>query len=194
MTAHVMIDIETLSTQPTATVLTIGAAAFHPSEPDVVLDSIDIRIDQNHPDTPKRHVSEDTLAWWKKQSDGAKESLTGGTLSLNEALAHLSDFVVRARERDKSQKLCVWGNDPDFDMVILADCFRDSKTILCPWQFWESRSTRTMKMLAQDLLGINHKKHYTRNGTYHNAEDDAIYQAKMVADILARLHVAVSDK
>tara|TARA_B110000116_G_scaffold45548_1_gene37799 strand:- start:6906 stop:7745 length:840 start_codon:yes stop_codon:yes gene_type:complete len=186
MTANVMIDIETLSTEPGATVLTIGVVAFDPLASKHILESMDIRIKQDHQDTPARHISASTLQWWEKQSNQAKESLRGGTLSLPEALQKLSDFIVRARSRDKKMNLNVWANDPDFDSVILQDCFKTTG-ILCPWQFWESKSMRTMKMLAKDFLNINTKKAYPRNGVYHNAEDDAVYQAEVVTDIMGRL-------
>ena len=71
MANDVMIDMETLSTQPNCVILTIGAVRFDPKGSGVV-ERLEIRptIDEQTEEFD-RHIDPETLEWWGKQSEDA---------------------------------------------------------------------------------------------------------------------------
>jgi hypothetical protein len=179
MPINVMVDIETLSTAPNATMLTLGACAFDLGTGEI-LDTISLRFSLDDQSRLNRDISDSTMAWWKKQSDEARAEAFDQTNAepLSDALQKFDNWLVATRKADRKLEMRMWANDPDFDLVILTSAFRNVGKEP-PWQFWESRSVRTMKMIAQE-------KKITlpdREGTHHNAVDDAIHQAKVVSAV-----------
>lgn len=174
-----MTDIETLSTANNATILTLGACAFN-IETGEPLDTFHVRFSLDDQKYYERHVCKNTLAWWDKQSVEARLEAFNqdGALTMPNALRKFDEWLVSMRKKDPRMKMNMWANDPDFDLTILTSAFR-SAGMEPPWQFWESRSVRTMKMLAEKLRLTLPK----REGTHHNAVDDAIHQAKLVSQV-----------
>ena len=184
----VMIDIETLSTQKNAVILTIGIAEFTLDDPEIEV------ANKKHfvinPSTAQRaglHLDAATIVWWMGQSDTARASLSSkSSISLTNALHQLSEYIQAVRARNNKNRLNVWGNDPDFDMVILGEAYAAIGEQQ-PWQFWETRSCRTMKELGDRILGFNEKIDLPRVGTHHAADDDAVHQALVVKAIYEKL-------
>jgi len=61
-----MIDLETMSTSPRATILTLGAVKFDPFT-DEFFDEMYIRIDIEEQEKVGREIDPNTLEWWGKQ-------------------------------------------------------------------------------------------------------------------------------
>jgi hypothetical protein len=164
-----MIDIETLSKQPNATVLSIGAVYFDCySISDTFYDVLSID-EQN-----ERHVEGDTVKWWLKQSDGARLHVAvDASRGLWESLGSLSRFI-RA-------DAVVWAKDPDFDCVILESLFYDFG-LDAPWGYRNKRAVRTLQALVPGF------KEPEFVGTEHNAIQDAIHQAKNVQLMMKELN------
>lgn len=154
-----MVDIETLSTQPNATIISIGAVKFTQKGLGDEFYKI-IRYDDS------RHIDPATQAWWNTQSEEAKLVLTGGTQPLREVVEEFKQFLGDDTE--------IWGNGSDFDNVILADAF---KQLGFKWNHRANRCYRTLKSLHP---GIELK----RTGVHHNALDDAKSQALHAIEIL----------
>lgn len=181
---NVMVDLETMSTQSNAVILSMGACAF-----DINTGEIGPRFYQklNYADVeqdPRFHVSKDTMEWWEKQSPQAREeafSRPAGLPHYSQTLQLFKQFVIDVRELSPTKKLRMWANDPDFDIVILNTNMA-LFDIMPPWQFWESRSVRTMKDLWENCLG-NKVEAVKRMGTHHNALDDSIHQALVVSKV-----------
>lgn len=179
--AHVMIDIETLSTRPTAAVVAIGAVAFDPDAgPDAVdpgAHGIEILV---RPTSGRGHIDPDTLAWWVEQSEPARQRLAaavfkGVTLPL--ALFRLSSWFHDCVHPEA----CVWAHGAGFDPPILEHHFGESG-IVPPWNYRRVRDTRTLYMLASD--GVAPEIPFL--GTPHSALDDAAHQARQVCVAFAR--------
>lgn len=157
-----MIDIKTLSTKKNAAVLSIGAVYFN-RETGCAGDSFYVRISKDS--ALNCGVSDsDTLEWWGKQSQEARDEAFGGTLTAYDVACSFRDFVKPDTK--------VWGNGSIFDITILENWF-EQVGVKCPWDFWNVRDVRTVV----DWLDIDVKS-FIREGVHHNAIDDCLYQIK----------------
>lgn len=183
MPIHIMPDIETLSTNVRATVLTLGACAFDLDTGEIV-STISLRFSLEDQKLLDRHICPKTMKWWSEQNTTAREEAfrQDDAKPVVEAVSAFDAWVVEQRGRNPAMKTCIWANDPDFDLVILTSLFRDVGKEP-PWQYWESRSVRTMKMIGE-MRKVQLPK---RGGTHHNAVDDAVHQAKVVSAVWGNL-------
>lgn len=172
----VMIDLETLGTGPGCIVLSIGAVAFGPKDKSLGPTFYQVFNTQNQSNFGL-YEDAGTVQWWEEQSDEAREVVEqarhGGEL-LRDGLLRFNGWVSQFSK----PKLCVWGNGADFDNAIIQDLYRRAG-IKQPWNFWNNRCFRTLSGEFGDL----YPKPF-RNGTYHNALDDAKFQAEWANKIL----------
>lgn len=161
-----MIDLETLSTNKNAVILSIGACAFGPEEVTGQLyTSVDLSSFEDYEDSCF-HMSASTIAWWMKQSHDARTAFDNGeSLHIEQALETLRNFIETMCTPD----VRVWGNGSDFDNVILQNAY-DVCGLELPWKFWNNRCYRTVKGMCPEVK-------IEREGTNHNALDDAESQA-----------------
>jgi len=169
---NVMVDLETLGQAPGCIILSIGAVRFDETGLGdgfyAVINSLDC-FDHGLTTDPS------TLDWWKNQSPEAREVLEeadGGGLPLALALAEFNEFLAPSG----MSSVKVWGNGSDFDNAILGACYRAVGSSH-PWAFWNNRCFRTLKALNPNVK-------MDRTGTYHNALDDAITQARHAVQLL----------
>lgn len=177
---QLMVDIETMSTRPNATIVSIGACLFSPIGEDTE-DSIRAEEDRcfyqvislESNEQAGRHFQAGTIEWWFKQDEAARTALFE-----NSHITNLATALYRFRRwaQDALPKVNrIWAKSPDFDCTILASAFGATND-LWPFKFWESRCVRTAVEMAypdgdQPQIGV---------GTAHHALDDAIRQALMV--------------
>lgn len=156
---HVMIDIETLGTNPSAPVVSIGAVCFDKNGligPEFYAEcSIESAVKG-----AKLNMS--TIVWWLKQADAPRLKLANASGTSNEMW---QAFVAWFPNRVEG----VWGNGATFDNVLVREALKREK-IKCPWQFWSDRCYRTVKSMYP-------KVEMERVGDHHNALDDAKSQA-----------------
>jgi hypothetical protein len=169
---HLMIDLETLDTEITAAIVSIGAVAFDPrgTEPQ---DEFSLTIDQKSNEFHGRSVSEATMEWWSHQSKEARaRTFDGPHTEFSTAMRMFTTWI------NSMHPTCtrVWAQDPDFDISILAHACR-GLNLMWPFKFWEGRSVRTIKELAYpegDFPRI------AMNGAKHDALTDAKVQVTAV--------------
>lgn len=168
---HMMIDLETLDTIPTAGIVSIGAVTFNPRGDGVENeDTFSITIDRDSNKAHGRTESLSTLEWWDAQEDEAKRKVFGGPHT--ELSTAMRRFTTWINERSPTCTR-VWAKDPDFDVVILNDACRRLE-LIWPFMFWESRSVRTVMEMAYpegDFPTIG------TDGPKHDAITDAKEQA-----------------
>jgi hypothetical protein len=173
MTDRVMVDIETLGTEPGCAILSIGAVRFDGGQlGDTFYETISAQSCQNK----GLSIDAGTLEWWLDQDEEAQDVLSGG-LGLAWALAEFANWYDDADE--------IWANSPSFDCEILAAAY-DAVDKDVPWDFWQERDFRTLKNLPV-APEIEH------SGVEHDALDDAKHQAHVAASTLKRLESASSD-
>lgn len=158
---NIMLDLETLSTQPNATIVSIGAVRF--DEKNIDDDGFYAVLDLQQQIDLGRHVSGSTLEWWAGQSEEARAVFKAPKKAIIDALDEFGDFI--------GDNALIWGNGSDFDNVALGSLY-DAVNLRRPWNYAAGRCFRTIKNLLQvkELPG--------RAGTFHNALHDALYQAQ----------------
>ena len=155
---NVVIDIETLSLQPNAIILSIGAVAESGERIYTELDW-EAQLDT-------RHVDAKTAIWWGKQTEQVPLL---GKVSLGYCLVDLKHWLA-----DYGQdKLYIWARGPQFDIVILENAYREC-CVEIPWKYKNVRDVRTALHLSTvtDLFKPTRK---------HHALDDAIADMKNLA-------------
>jgi len=172
-----MIDLETLSTQPDAAMISIGACFFDPTTGQIG-DTFHQHIELS--DSPRfGHISVDTVKWWLNQTKPAQEAVTKAktTLPLDQALLSLHAFITKTTTMHKVKP---WGNGSRFDLVILRNAFHRHRMTNI-WQYWNERDTRTLVDMVERKTGTNTAKTTTFQGLKHDALADAIHQAKYIS-------------
>ena len=145
-TNNFMVDIETLSTRPNATIVSIAIVKFDRNGSLPKLENMEqcyIKVARESCEVLGMHVDDKTMEWWKKQDESVRwEALENpeNRLSIKHALDKLSGFIGKGNA-------LVWGNGDDFDCTILGEAYRlCGKTV--PWKFWNTRDVRTVLDLA----------------------------------------------
>ena len=169
----VMIDIETLATQPDAVILTIGALKFNPKS-NAEGDTIYHRLDVDSQLKMVRRVDEDTVAWWGKQTLAVREEALGTSNRdpIDVVFDSISRFMVGVDN--------IWAQGPVFDIALMENLLRQVKRP-CPWHYWQIRDSRTLfKLLNEDPRPKNFEG-------AHNALTDCYHQAKAVQKVFRQL-------
>lgn len=160
---HLMLDLETMGVNPDAAITAIGAVMFD-LETGELGDTFYRVIDLATAVDRGGVMDASTVLWWMQQSDEARRIYTtqGGDYLL--ALEDFAGFCYHRQPTD------VWGNGAMFDNAILARAYQRAK-MPQPWSFRADRCFRTFKALFPCDPP-------PREGVYHNALDDAIFQVK----------------
>lgn len=174
----VMIDLETLGTRPGCVVLSLGAQAFGPDGlGDKFYEVFKIKQMQE----AGLEIDAGTLGWWLKQSDKAREVLVEASdcpLQAPSLAYRLMDFEGFLSRQDKEAR--VWGNGASFDLAIWREVVRRFGRS-DPWKYRFERCFRTATGLPHYAGDV---RLFERAGVYHNAFDDAKWQARVLMDVL----------
>jgi hypothetical protein len=179
---EVMLDLETLSVDSDAAIVSLGAVQFNLEDVDTDLDLLGnsrnrimygaIRID----DAMKwGKVDAGTLRWWLNQSEAARKifAFGGPTEYLRTMLMFFNDFMKINDEQARN----LWGNGSGFDCVVIENAYK-KQALEMTWRFTQQRDMRTIKELAKKINpNVNNELDI---GTRHNALDDAIKQVLLV--------------
>ena len=164
-----MLDLETLSTRPEATILTFGAVRFDPYSDHIAEQGLYLRVNVDEQIALGRHVDDSTIEWWGQQAEDVREEALGdeNRVSLEEFTNQLNRFLVGAKS--------IWAQGPVFDIVILENLYRQIGKP-APWYYWQIRDSRT-------LFGVHGDPRVKGRAGHHNALDDCKYQAQGVQEI-----------
>lgn len=193
---HVMCDLETLGTVPGCIAFSIGMVEFFPDSGQLGRTFYRV-VDVESCAEVYLREDEDTKAWWAKQSASAKVTLTqarsGDGVPLKEALEELNDFFA---ELGGLRSIRLYGNGADFDNSILRVMYDAAGVPFLGSKagFFGGRCYRTLKNLNELLgpeFGFGKLTEDMRQGTYHNALDDARSQAIHLMDNIARIRQAL---
>ena len=176
----IMLDLETMGTDPFAPVIAIDAVRFNAGD-DRSLASADtfylpITLESNLAVGLKCSAS--TIKWWLTNPEITPEARAiftdPGAVPLPNALYAFTAWY-------NSSEDTVWGNSARVDLGLLSAAYAAcGKTV--PWLHWNEGCYRTMK----NLPAAKHLK-LVRSGTHHNALDDALSQAHHLCAIVKHL-------
>lgn len=175
----IMLDLETLGTEPNAVIMSIGMVAFDAANnklgpefytPVSVLSSI----------AEGFRYSDSTLNWWERQTPAARAVLAD---ALTTAITpRAASNGVREYLQQFSPDVRVWGNGAAFDNELLRGYLRKYYPVPM-WKFWNDRCYRTLNALMAARVEKTDPL-AARVGTYHNALDDAKTQALRAMQML----------
>lgn len=182
----VMVDLETLSTETDAVVLSIGAVRFRLDTRDDVESIMDpdrsfyARLDISDQENEGRDIDPDTLEWWESQSAEARAVFDEAPESTVRALKRFVKFC--------SGCTAIWGNGNMFDNAIVRSLCQDFN-VEYPVEYWKDLDVRTLTKLWNKIknVGSNKKRPQIDLGTAHNALDDArtqVLQCQIMFDEL----------
>ena len=161
---RIMIDIETLGTEPGCVILSIGAVRFNR---DGIGETFHAQISKRSCLENGLTIDDETEEWWEQQ----EQDMPDGDQPLRLALEDLSEFCSDGDE--------FWANSPSFDLRIL-DAAYDAVEPASPWEYHQERDVRTFRNLPGFI-------EFEQNGQTHDALDDARHQAREVVLNLDRL-------
>jgi exodeoxyribonuclease VIII len=170
MAQHLMVDLETLDTKHSATILTLGAVRFDPFNQSPMKE-LYLRVDIDSQDALGCTVSDDTLKWWNQQDVSIMEEAFNPVdrIPIHEVM---NQFHALAWNCDQ-----FWSHGSCFDLMILQNIY-DKLGRTYPWNFWQVRDTRTLFDLANPDMPQDSK---------HNALEDAKRQAIGVRNCFRKL-------
>ena len=170
-----MIDLETLSTNPNATILTIGGVKFDPHTSVIPSQGMYFKVDVDSQTAMGREVMQETIDWWTTQSKEIQEEAMGekDRVSLTEMVKRINKFAVGVD--------IFWWQGPLFDYAILQNIYKQLGHP-APWQYWQIRDSRTLGSLVP-------RDPYEERKEAHNALADCYFQAKKVQKIYKQLGI-----
>lgn len=161
------VDLETMGIERTSRILSIGAV-YENTE-------FYVEVDQSHYVGDKFTQNQSTVEWWARQG-GFTPSCP--PVSPFQAIDTFGLWVAQVADL---AKMTVWANSPSFDCEILSHHF-EFHNLARPWEFWQERDVRTIKMLARDLrLGVKEPQNP------HHALADAKNQQQLVHSVYQTL-------
>jgi hypothetical protein len=169
----VMLDLETLGTQPGCVILTLGAVKFDPYTMNDPGPGLYVRPDADEQIARGREVQQDTLEWWMKQAEDVREEALGvdGRIPVEEMYRQLNRFLVGVNN--------IWCQGPVFDIAILENLYMQYGWPT-PWQFWQIADSRT-------LFKVHGDPRVKGKAGLHNALEDCVSQAVAVQQVYNRL-------
>jgi hypothetical protein len=171
---HVMLDLETWGTRPGSALRSIGAVSFTLGS-DISGGFFYRNIDRRSCEDVGLSFEPATVEWWSKQAPEAQEALLIDPQPLS---AVVDEFQSWWRAHGAQWVWCQGGN---FDEPLWSDACRACGRS-APWKYWNARCTRTIYHLA----GFDPRT-LAREGTHHNALDDALFQVRCVQESYRRL-------
>lgn len=173
-----MVDLETLSTEPNAIILTIGCVPFGSDGSHIVTEDMyfynRVELSSYNDIIDKFHMDFNTLLWWLEQdNEPLSEAFKNGPRKpIAQAIADFALWIIQICKYCQDSKITMWSHGKDFDCVILQSAFKVFG-IPCPWSYWDTRDTRTIYALTRvDLRNIQMPDGFKA----HNAIGDCLKQ------------------
>jgi DNA polymerase III epsilon subunit-like protein len=176
-----MIDIETLGTNPGCVVLSIGACEFSDKG---VGKQFYTSINPESCTQWGLTIEPRTVLWWFDQSQDARDFITKGKhVDLDIALAEL-----KAAFKWKGKN--VWCNGANFDFPILTAAHNAIGQPV-PWEYWAGNDYRTIKnLVGRDVFDACK----VAPTVAHNALADAVAQAETLINMAKYIQIDLPSK
>lgn len=172
-----MIDIETLSLNPSGVILSVGICAFSPEG--IARDKFYMNLNVQEQLDAGRVVDAGTISFWLKQNDEARSAfLSKRTYTSPEFLEAINEYITRFCTVSEA---VVWCNGANFDFPFLEDYARTFKGCM-PWVYYNTRCFRTFAAMTK----CKKLSDPQTDKAHHNAVDDAIWQASTMVNYMQK--------
>jgi hypothetical protein len=145
MAHHMMIDEETWGTRIGSVIVQLGAVVFDPEGGDIV-DKVQWTIHGNSCQRLGGRIDAETVLWWMRQSDKARESISNPTYHMPVVL---NEFRGLYAHHGCSG---IWSHGATFDIPML-EFYYNRMELDTPWKYNEARDTRTLFDYAKRFRG-----------------------------------------
>lgn len=156
---NIVVDIETLSLQSDAAIISIAAVPFNPMVEEVnvfnvfqvfpqgavkELEEFYEVVNATSCALQGMHIDMETVKWWEKKSEEAKADLLNRRpMNIGEAMNALHNYL-EAIKNVFDADIKVWAQGSDFDFPILKNAYRKTmKDTKLPWSYKMQRDART---------------------------------------------------
>jgi len=152
----VMIDLETFSILPNASIATIGAIKFNRiNKNQPLIENCDVfyrRIDLESCNSIGLHIDQKTTDWWNMQNDESKFEIfsTENRVPIWKALYEFIEWF--------GDSTYIWSHGSVFDVIIIENAIRICN-LKFPWKFWNIRDTRTLFDIGNVNIPSNNVHH-----------------------------------
>lgn len=168
---NIMVDLETLGTEPGSAILSIGAVRFRL---DGIYDSFHRIIDLDSSTRKGFTVERGSIKWWMEQKPEIRDPLfeiddDSIFYDVEEVLVAFKDWV------GPQVPVTLWGNGASFDLAILREAY--NKVGFGFFEPFNDRCYRTMRYLYPEIKKQD-------NPNLHNALEDARNQAEHLIRLL----------
>ena len=180
-----VVDEESMSTEPNAAILAIGATMIDDLE---AVDRFYVNVDLQSCLAVGLHESESTRNWWKQQSVEAFNATQTNCVPIQTALQMWSDWI--GKHGGKSVRLM--GNGPCADNMWLNSAYK-ACGMTNPVPFWNDICHRTLNWIGGKWLGVT-KEDVSFKGVKHHAGDDAEHEAQHAIMVMRQLKQALLIK
>lgn len=177
-----VVDEESMSTEPNAAILAIGATMIDDLE---AVDRFYVNVDLQSCLAVGLHESESTRKWWSEQSTEAFQATQTNCVPIQTALQMWSDWI--GKHGGKSVRLM--GNGPCADNMWLNSAYK-ACGMKNPVPFWNDICHRTLNWIGGKWLGVT-KEDVAFKGVKHHAGDDAEHEAQHAIMVMNQLKQAL---
>lgn len=168
MAIHVMADIETLSLEDNAVLLSIGGVKF---DGDNIIDKFHVGIDPV--DCERYGLRVDAATAWNYWCDPKRDEARKRLFELPKVdlFAAMDGFAIWANETPLDQRGSLWGKGSVFDIPRIKNAYRAiGQDGLYPFTYRQEECYRTFANRVPEV-------EYQQLGVAHDALDDAMSQA-----------------
>ena len=181
---YIVLDLETLGTEPGCPIISIGACSFDLDAPaDWRFFYKKLHLEYQ----PTDKISVDTLKWWMEQGRAAQAAAwieSEDAETIYASLQIFSIWIDNLKKEAGKDGISIWGNSSSFDNEVLRAAYK-YVGIEAPWNFREDRDFRTLRELYKEKV-----PEPTFIGLRHHAKDDAIHEANWLKLILQHMQAA----
>lgn len=171
-----VLDIETLGTNASAVVLSVGIVAVDSTKDyeyeELIRDGFYKTLNVKSQWQAGREIDKDTVAWWGQQGEEAMKVLkpSPDDIDWNQLLPSIFKYFKKVGANPKD--ILVYARGSHFDFGILHDLFRvtgNAGAYDLPWRWWNIHDSKTVQItLLEEKIDVK-----PEGFVHHNALHDA---------------------
>lgn len=193
MKREFMIDIESLDTNSSAVVLSVGAVIWQTKylhEENALqwekISALNLILEMDEQLRVGRSVSQGTLIWWMQQDRTAQaEAFDPDRLPVNFALSNLNTWITNHSTQISPPITHFWASPATFDFPILETLYADFEMPL-PWRYNQKYDVRTVVNEANYSVR-DHMASACLSGIPHTPVYDCLWQIDLLTHARQKL-------